>query len=200
MRTTTQACLALLLALAGCKSSQNPPPQAGGHDLRLAAPAPAPSATVTDRADAAAAAPEEEAPALGDVDLALRGPDGKPTRLAPYLGARMTLVNLWATWCGPCRQELPRLSRLHEQNAARGLKVVGIALDEERAVVERFLKKVPVKYPVVFGGKGTTDKLGELPGLPATLVLTPGGKVDQVLFGALDDQTERSIVEKLKKK
>lgn len=195
---TARALALSLLVVAGCKSSSS--------QSSSSVPPPSPSSPPTpSRPPASAASPspssaEEESPSLRDVDLGLQAQGGKPARLGPYLGAKLTLVNLWATWCGPCREEMPRLSRLHEREAPNGLQVVGVSLDEDHAAVQRFLKQRPVKYPVLFGGKATTDKLGELPALPATLVLSKDGKVDRVLFGALDDETEKGVVEELHKK
>src|SRR5215471_12325095 len=81
------------------------------------------------------------------VDLQLPEPDGTPRRLSEWDG-QLVLVNFWATWCGPCRQEMPLLDRVAAQWSDKGLRVVGVAIDDGNAVRD-FLKDSPVKYPIL---------------------------------------------------
>jgi thiol-disulfide isomerase/thioredoxin len=133
-------------------------------------------------------------PSLANHDLHLVGADGKPVLLGPYLGERLTYVNLWATWCKPCRQELPLLSRWHARYRARGFRVIGISLDEDRGQVEAFLRKTPVTYRVFFGGKDTVAELQGATALPMTLVLDAKGAVLRVYDGSLPALIERQLV------
>lgn len=77
-------------------------------------------------------------------DVALPDLDGQPRRLSEWDG-RPRLLNFWATWCGPCREELPMLQRVHQDRRAHGLEVIGIALDEREAVRE-FVAQHSVTY------------------------------------------------------
>jgi thiol-disulfide isomerase/thioredoxin len=112
---------------------------------------------------------------------------GAATKLAPYAGKKGTLVNLWATWCGPCVQEMPELSKLHDKYKGRGFQVVGIDVDESPADVREFLVKHGVSYPILASTKGkTVASLGQLDALPTTVVLDANGDVSDVLVGALE--------------
>ncbi|HET8818159.1 MAG TPA: TlpA disulfide reductase family protein [Xanthomonadaceae bacterium] len=90
------------------------------------------------------------------------------------------LVNLWASWCGPCIEEMPELQRFHADQAANGVQVVGIALDD-RAAVEAFLARVPVDYTILLDTPGPADagvRLGNPAGvLPYTALLDAEGRL-----------------------
>jgi len=100
-------------------------------------------------------APEMPAPSgvsvlrKGDMraDSALADLEGQPRRLGEWDG-RLVLVNFWATWCGPCRDEMPLLDHSGALFAEKGLQVVGIAIDDAEAV-RGFLKENPVRYPIL---------------------------------------------------
>lgn len=104
--------------------------------------------------------------------------DGGSATLAGLRG-HAVLVNFWASWCGPCRQEMPMLDRLRSRWHKRGVEIVGIALDE-RAAATAFVRSVRVRYPIWFGNDGTTDQMIELGNaavaLPFTVLLDPQGR------------------------
>ncbi|MDR3386325.1 MAG: TlpA disulfide reductase family protein [Rudaea sp.] len=83
-------------------------------------------------------------------DLQLPGSDGHAHRLSDWDG-KLVLLNFWATWCGPCREEMPLLSETGAKFSRNGLQVVGIAIDDAEAV-QGFLKDSPVRYPILIGG------------------------------------------------
>ena len=136
---------------------------------------------------------------LRHTDLFLSTLDGKSTKLAPVAGKVVTLVNLWATWCSPCVGEMPALSKLHDKYKARGVQVVGINVDENPAVVQQFLAKHPVAYPVLTSTPNkTVAALGELEALPTSLLLDETGDVSEVIVGVLEiPELERAIEKKL---
>jgi len=86
---------------------------------------------------------------IGDqrTDLSLVDSDGQPRHLSEWDG-KLLLINFWATWCGPCREEMPLLDRMRTRFAARNLEVLGIAIDDHDAVRD-FLKIHPVQYPIL---------------------------------------------------
>lgn len=90
------------------------------------------------------------------------------------------VVNFWATWCAPCREEMPLLSDVHDEYKDRGIHVIGIALDR-RDAVERFAAEVPVSYPLLIAGEtgfGLMDRFGaSTGGLPYTVVTDRRGRI-----------------------
>jgi len=134
------------------------------------------------------------------LNLKLDSLDGSGSRkLADWKG-KAVLLNFWATWCQPCRQEIPLLVRLQAQYAAKGLQVVGIATDEtDEKSVQAFLKRMVVNYPMLMG----TDEVGNmvagfggtLIGLPYTLVLDRNGKVLNIHAGELHPAEAQKLVD-----
>jgi thiol-disulfide isomerase/thioredoxin len=106
-------------------------------------------------------------------------PDGSPLAMASLRG-RPLLMNFWASWCGPCVEEFPLLSRFYKKNSAKDWQVLGLAVDQLEPV-KRFLKLNPVTFPVVLAGLPgieTSRALGNLNGaLPFTVVLGSDGRV-----------------------
>lgn len=84
-------------------------------------------------------------------DFTLKSVDGRPTRLSSYLGDKVILMNFWATWCGPCTQELPHLEALHRKYKDQGLQVISIAMDgpESIANVAPFVRRTGLTFPVL---------------------------------------------------
>ncbi|MFC5571491.1 TlpA family protein disulfide reductase [Lysobacter yangpyeongensis] len=106
--------------------------------------------------------------------------DGGAVTLPDAYAGRPVLVNVWASWCGPCVKEMPELDRFARSQAANGMQVVGIALDEPEAV-RAFLRRVPVAYPVLVDAPGPGDagvRLGNRKGvLPYSVLLDADGRV-----------------------
>ncbi len=107
--------------------------------------------------------------------------------------AKVRVVDFWATWCDPCREQLPFLDRLATEYGPQGLSVTGVAFDEDRAAVERFLEHTPVSFQILWdkGGTSLAERL-EVTRLPTTLVLDRRGVVREVHLG-FDRGDERNI-------
>ena len=125
--------------------------------------------------------------------------DGNSSRSLSDWKGKTLLVNYWATWCHPCRKEIPLLVRLQAQYAAQGLQVVGIATDEtSEQDVKMFLKHMVVNYPMLMG----TDEVGSmvagfggaLIGLPFTVILDRDGKVLAIHAGELQPDDAEKLV------
>ncbi|MBL8489738.1 MAG: TlpA family protein disulfide reductase [Rhodocyclaceae bacterium] len=114
---------------------------------------------------------------------------------------RVRVINFWATWCPPCRAEMPAFSRVHERFADKGVSFVGIGIDTADKIME-FAKNNPVSYPLVLGQHETlelTGLLGNGPlGLPFTMILDRSGRLDSVQVGRLSEaELERRILRAL---
>ncbi len=121
-------------------------------------------------------------------DLVLQDLGGHPHHLSSYKGRRV-LVNAWASWCAPCREEMPALSQAQTTFGQHGAVVVGIAIDQPKAA-HRFLAAHPVSYPVLLGSTaepGTLRQLGDVAEvLPYSVLLDAQGKVLATHIGKLD--------------
>jgi thiol-disulfide isomerase/thioredoxin len=117
--------------------------------------------------------------------LSFVAPDKSVVNMQAFLGKPL-LLNFWATWCPPCVEEFPLLSRFYQQNMSKGWQVLGLAADNVEAVQE-FLKRIPIQFPVALAGMEGVDlsrALGNLSGgLPYTLVFGANGKVLQRKIG-----------------
>lgn len=116
--------------------------------------------------------------------------DGRTVRLPQAYAGRPVLLNLWASWCGPCIKEMPELDRFARSQAANGTQVVGIALDDA-AAVQAFLQRVPVSYPLLVDAPGPRDagaRLGNPKGvLPYSVLLDAQGRVLKQKIGPFRD-------------
>ncbi len=116
------------------------------------------------------------------------GIDGKPHAISQWKG-KIIVANFWATWCPPCREEMPELSHLQEQYRNRGLIVLGISTDELDKIRE-FAKESPVSYPLLSGEISAMDvglSLGNNKGvLPYTVIIKPDGNIAKAYFGRVN--------------
>jgi thiol-disulfide isomerase/thioredoxin len=118
-------------------------------------------------------------------DIRLKDLDGKDVSLADYQG-KVVFVNFWATWCDPCRVEIPWLIDLQSKYASKGFTVVGIAMDDEgKSVVAPFIakerfevngQKLPMDYPIWLGTDDASDKFGGILGYPTSYLISRDGK------------------------
>lgn len=112
--------------------------------------------------------------------FALQDLDGRRIAVPQTWRGRPLLINVWASWCGPCLTEMPELQRFSAAQGAHGVQVVGIALDDPEAV-RAFLQRVPVRYPILIDAPGPADagvRLGNLRGvLPYSVLIDARGVV-----------------------
>jgi len=114
------------------------------------------------------------------------------------LRGRVVLVNFWATWCIPCRVEMPALQRLHERYAAEGLVVLGLSTDSEgRALVERYLEENGFTFPVAMADPETRRAFGEFRAIPTTFLIDRDGTIRHRVTGIFAPPALRSAVERL---
>jgi thiol-disulfide isomerase/thioredoxin len=112
---------------------------------------------------------------------------GNPRRLVDWQGKAL-VCNFWATWCAPCREEMPLLEAAHRRYGPKGLQIVGVAVDSADNV-RKFAGLVPVGYPLVLGGAGAIDLMRGLGntsgGLPFTVFLDRHGRLAESRLGPL---------------
>lgn len=114
--------------------------------------------------------------------------------LAEYKG-NVVLVNFWATWCPPCREEIPDFIRVRDSLHAQGFEIIGVALDEGGAsVVVPYAQEVGISYPLVIGNQEVTQRYGGIRGIPTSFLLDREGRIVQKWTGMIDAQTlEQSV-------
>ncbi len=122
-------------------------------------------------------------PAEAAAELSGKGLDGKTVSLADYKG-KVVLVDFWATWCAPCKAEIPELIKLQSQMQPRGFVVLGVSMDEDAAEVAPFAKKAGINYPVILNGGERAPKGWVVPGLPTAYLLGRDGMVIRRIFGS----------------
>ena len=128
--------------------------------------------------------------------MALRLKDicGRPISLADYKG-RVLLVNFWATWCIPCRTEIPDLIKMQSEYRDQGLRIIGITYPPEKiSEVRRFVRKLKMNYPVAMGTKATKALFTPSETLPMTVVIDREGSVREVIEGIMySDEFDRMV-------
>jgi peroxiredoxin len=132
-------------------------------------------------ASAAIAGPNE---AVGKPapDFTLKSTAGKNVRLAELKGD-VVLINFWATWCGPCRQEMPLLEKLNQKYRDLGFVMLGINVEADTSGMQKYLKDVPVTFPILMDGNNSVAKLYGVDGMPNTVIVDRNGVVRHVHRG-----------------
>lgn len=130
------------------------------------------------------------APAFTLTDL-----DGKPVSLADFRG-KVVVLNFWATWCPPCKREIPDFIELQTAYGLRGVQIVGIALDEPEKVRE-FALENGMNYPVLLGSDDISMKYGGIEGIPTTFIIDKSGKIVNKFEGFRSRQLFESEIQKL---
>ncbi|HSC78648.1 MAG TPA: cytochrome c biogenesis protein CcdA [Candidatus Acidoferrales bacterium] len=140
------------------------------------------------------------APAVGELkpapDTAFQRPDGSSFRVSELRG-KVVVVNFWATWCLPCRLEIPSFNKVAHEYEARGVAFVGVSVDEGGwNDINTFMKEVPIEYPVVLDSNQKADQdFGPLPGLPVTIFIDREGRIVHRSLGITDIDELRQTIE-----
>ena len=122
-------------------------------------------------------------------EFRLKDIDGRAVSLSDFRG-KVVILDFWATWCPPCRREIPDLISLQTQYKARGLQIVGVALDEPDKV-KGFAQYTGMNYPVLLGNDDVSALYGGISGIPTTFIIDRNGKIAERFIGF----TERSVFE-----
>jgi|SRR5579864_7953044 len=115
-------------------------------------------------------------------DFSLESLDGKSMKLSDFRG-KAVLLNFWATWCSPCKIEMPWFVELQKQYGPQGLQIVGVAMDDaSKEDIAKFAKDMGVNYPILIGKEAVGDQYGGVPALPETFFIGRDGKfVDKII-------------------
>lgn len=124
---------------------------------------------------------------VGDVapDFTRADASGRQVQLSKYRG-HLVLLNFWASWCVPCREEMPLFSKWQRELGARGLQVIGVSMDDDAREVRKFLAAYPVTYPIVVGDAKFAEHFGGVLGLPLSYLIDAQGRVVARYQGEVD--------------
>ena len=115
-------------------------------------------------------------------DFSLPARDGSTVRLSELKG-QVVMVNFWATWCGPCRQEMPLLAQLQSKYEPLGFTVLGVNVEPDSAAAVTWLKGVPVAFPILFDRKNAVAQSFGVEGMPSSVFIDRNGNVRYVHRG-----------------
>jgi len=222
MNKSTQFLILALLLVAGAaglvyglspSSSSSEPQHAAGAPSPVVAArpeTPAPSSPAAGKASPRAGRTLNVDEAIRELDLirpsrqkiaedfALRTPDGATFRLSDHRG-KVVLVNFWATWCPPCREEMPAMERLYRQQKDRGLVLVAVSLDADPAVVPPYVKTSGLTFPIAHDPKAEIGNKYGVRALPSSFVIGRDGAMVALALGprVWDNDASHSLVEAL---
>lgn len=109
-------------------------------------------------------------------DFTLKSAAGENIRLSEYRG-QVVMLNFWASWCGPCRQEFPHLDALQRKYEDLGFTVFGVNVEQDRASADKVLRDIPVTFPILFDSESTVSEQYGVDAMPMTLLLDRNGVI-----------------------
>ena len=109
-------------------------------------------------------------------DFTLQSRDGGTVSLADLRG-QVVMVNFWATWCGPCREEMPHLEALHQRYGALGFTLLGVNVEENSENAEAWLEEMPVSFPILFDPENRVSELYDVVAMPSTVLVDRQGNL-----------------------
>ncbi len=127
-------------------------------------------------------------------DFALKSSTGQNLRLSEYRG-EVVMINFWATWCGPCRQEMPLLDDLYNRYERVGFKLLGVNIDDDSRRAMDMMAELGVNFPVLFDATKDVSKLYEVNAMPVTVILDREGNVRHVHQGYKPGYEEKYLNE-----
>ena len=121
-------------------------------------------------------------PAPAAPDFALPSRDGGEVRLSELKG-QVVMINFWATWCGPCRQEMPLLQQIHAKYEPLGFTMLGVNVEPDSVAAQNWLKGMPVSFPILFDRKSEVNSSFGVEAMPSSVLIDREGRVRHVHRG-----------------
>ncbi|TNF86184.1 MAG: TlpA family protein disulfide reductase [Gammaproteobacteria bacterium] len=115
-------------------------------------------------------------------DFTLTSRDGQPVTLSDLKG-QVVMINFWATWCGPCRKEMPLLEQLHTRYESLGFTLLGVNVEEDSKLADVFLKDTPVTFPILLDPENGVSKLYNVSAMPSTVLVDRAGNLRYLHHG-----------------
>lgn len=131
-------------------------------------------------------------------DFTLKSNQGENIKRSDLLG-EVVMINFWATWCGPCRKEMPALDKLYQRYESAGFTVLGVNVETDVEEVDQYLAKNPVSFPVLYDVDSIASKAFNVKAMPTTVFLDRDGNVRDIhkAYKAGDEAKYRDIIRKL---
>lgn len=125
--------------------------------------------------------------------------NGGTMKLSDYKG-KVVLVNFWATWCPPCRREIPDFTRVYKKYSKQGFVILGLSVDQEGASpVKSAIKEMSINYPVAMANQETVDAYGGIRAIPTSFLVDKNGKLTQKVVGGIDEKRLEAMLQPLLK-
>ena len=186
-RLLSTAALLFVVACAGCKGSQTVADSSGAQRMPLAS---------TSQPGRTAASPVAGSVGEPAFDFELKDSTGKTVRLSDFKG-KVVVLDFWATWCPPCRKEIPGFVNLHNNYQAKGVEVVGVSLDRSWSPVKPFMQEYRIGYTILLGDQKLTEMYGGFTGIPTTFVIDRNGVIRDKHTGYMPEETFEQAVKLL---
>jgi len=131
-------------------------------------------------------------------DFTLQSSTGENVRLAEQRG-KVVMLNFWASWCGPCRQEMPLLDAMHKRYSSAGLQFYGVNVEEDNSDAKKLIKDLGVSFPVLFDPESKASQLYGVDAMPTTVLIDKKGQIRYVNRGykAGDENKYRDQIREL---
>ena len=115
-------------------------------------------------------------------DFSLQSLDGSTVRLSDLKG-QVVLINFWATWCAPCREEMPLLDAIYQKYNRLGVELLGINVEDDASGAQEYLNETPVTFPILFDPDGRVSKQYQVKAMPSTILVDRQGNVRHIHYG-----------------